>query len=282
MAGEIPTTGYDVILIGCGKMGSALGKGLIDAAVVDAGSLYCCDRDFDRAETLAESTGATAVESADVFDQFANLARRIFVVAVKPSDVQPLLERGRSSFSGTDTIVSIAAGVPTVLLEDWAGTEPALVRAMPNTPALIRKGITGVLGKNGADMEVVTSLFGGVGSVVELDDEDDFDALTAISGSGPAYVFVAIEALADGGVAMGLDRDVALELAVETIAGSGALASVRGAHPGKLKDEVASPGGTTITGLTELERKGFRSALIEAVRAAAEKSEEMRDSLLDD
>ncbi|MFB6352035.1 MAG: pyrroline-5-carboxylate reductase [Bradymonadaceae bacterium] len=270
---------YEIIVIGCGKMGSALAGGLIKSGVVEADSLHLCDRDGDKAGDLAASTGGTRVDPDQVFD-WATGERRLFIVAVKPGDVGGLLERGREAFTGEDTVVSLAAGVPTDLLEEWAGPEPAIVRAMPNTPALIGRGITGVFGKRGADMETVRTLFEGVGEAVELKKEADFDALTAVSGSGPAYVFVAIEALADGAVSMGLDRETAIELATETIAGSGLLAADSDLHTAELKDAVASPGGTTITGLTELEDRGFRGELIEAVRAAAEKSEELTEQLL--
>ena len=271
----------DVIVIGCGKMGSALAGGLIDSEVVDPAALYCSDRYRERADELAEQTGGTVVAGQEAFDVGEGNSR-IFIIAVKPGDVQSLVEEGRDSLEATDTLVSIAAGVPTELIEEWAGGQPAIVRAMPNTPALIGQGVTGVLGKQGADMEVVRALFEGVGRVVELQKERDFDALTAISGSGPAYVFTAIEALADGGVAMGLSRQVAIDLARETLLGSAALAGRRDAHTAQLKDEVASPGGTTITGLCELERGGFRTTLIEAVRAAARKSIEMTENLVDD
>jgi pyrroline-5-carboxylate reductase len=272
----------DVIVIGCGKMGSALAGGLIDSGVVEPDALYCSDHYREKAEELAEQTGGSCVSAERVFRAGGEGADRIFIVAVKPGDVESLVERGRGDFGESDTLVSIAAGLPTDLLEQWAGDRPAIVRAMPNTPALIGEGVTGVLGKEGADMEVMRALFEGVGRVVELQKERDFDALTAISGSGPAYVFTAIEALADGGVAMGLSRQVAIELARETLLGSAALAAERDAHTAQLKDEVASPGGTTITGLCELERGGFRSTLIQAVRAAARKSIEMTENLVDD
>lgn len=271
----------DITLIGCGKMGSALASGLVEAGTVDPDNLAVCDRDTDRAESLADEIGATTVPADEVFAHEAG-GERMFVVAVKPGDVESLLEQGREQFTADDTVVSLAAGVPTDLLEEWAGPEPAIVRAMPNTPALVGRGITGVLGKRGADMEAVQTLFSGVGKAVELTQESDFDALTAISGSGPAYVFVAIEALADGAVARGLDRETAIELAVETVAGSALLADERDAHTAQLKDEVASPGGTTITGLARLEELGFRGDLIEAVRAAADKSRELTDELLGD
>lgn len=282
MASDETLSGVGIVLIGCGKMGSALGSGLVDSGVIDPEHLRLSDRAGDKAQRLADDTGAALVEPEDAFECFSAVERRLFVVAVKPKDVRGVLERARSSLQNTDTVVSIAAGVPTKCLADWAGEAPELVRAMPNTPALVGQGITGVYTPGEADMGVVRRLFRGVGRVVELQAESDFDALTGISGSGPAYVFTAIEALADGAVSMGLDRQVAIDLAVETLLGAAALARSRSAHTAELKDEVTSPGGTTITGLSELERRGFRSALIEAVRSAADKSEEMTEQLLEE
>ncbi len=272
---------YEILLIGCGKMGSALANGLVEVGTVDPDRLAVCDRNTDKVERLAGSTGADALEPEEVFEhRTSDSAERLFVVAVKPGDVRELLERGRDRFADRDTVVSLAAGVPTDLLAEWAGPDPAIVRAMPNTPALIGRGITGVLGRRGADMQAVSQLFEGVGPAVELKDEWDSDALTAVSGSGPADVVLALAALADGAVSKGLDRETAIELAVETVAGSALLAAERDAHTAELKDEVASPGGTTITGLARLEKLGFRADLIEAVRAAADKSRQLTDELL--
>ena len=273
--------GYELILVGCGKMGSALAGGLVKSGAIESEALHVCDRYEEKATELAESTGARAVDIDEVFETAAG-EERIFIVAVKPGDVQEVLASGRDAFTEDDTVVSLAAGVPIELLHEWAGPKPAVVRAMPNTPALVGRGITGVLGTRGADMEAVRALFEGVGSTVELKNESDFDALTAVSGSGPAYVFIAIEALADGAVSMGMSREPAIELAVETVAGSGLLAADSELHTAELKDAVASPGGTTITGLCELENRGFRGSLIEAVRAAARKSRELSDGLLSD
>jgi len=270
-----------VVLIGCGKMGAALGAGLVESGAVGSDRLRCCDRESERARQLAEETGAEAVEPAEAFEAFSGLERRLFVVAVKPKDVQGVLEEGRSRFGPSDTVISIAAGVPTDSIAEWAGEEPDIVRAMPNTPALVGRGITGIYAPASGDSGTVRRIFEGVGRVVELRSESDFDALTGVSGSGPAYIFTAIEALADGAVRAGLDRETSVELAMETIFGAAALARSREVHTAELKDEVASPGGTTIAGLSELERRGFRSALIEAVRTAAEKSREMSDDVDD-
>lgn len=277
-----PTIESDVVLLGCGKMGTALANGWIEGNVVEGDRLYVCDRHPDRAAQLAEKTGGTKLAEDEAFARRGDFGARIFVIAVKPGDVRPLLERGSDDLTEEDTVVSIAAGVPTQLIDKWAGGSPAVVRAMPNTPALLGRGISGIYDAGGADLAVVRSLFEGVGRVVEIEKESHFDAVTAVSGSGPAYVFTFVEALADGAVRKGLDRDTAVELAVETLFGSAALARERPEHTAELKDAVASPGGTTINGLAKLEEKGFRSALIEAVKSAADRSEEMTSKLLDD
>lgn len=270
-----------IVVIGCGKMGSALVEGVVEGGAVSGDDLHLCDRSSEKADELATRVGATTVEPESVFDVEAG-SGRIFVLAVKPDDVGSLLESGRGAFGADDTVLSIAAGVPTDFLASRAGEAPEIVRAMPNTPALVGAGVTGVYAAEGDVDGSVLELLEGVGSVVELKEESDFHGLTAVSGSGPAYVFVAIEALADGAVEMGLDRETALKLAVETIQGAAELAGRRDEHPAVLKDEVASPGGTTITGLAALEEAGFRGAWMDAVRAAAEKSREMGEELFDD
>ncbi|MEO1273586.1 MAG: pyrroline-5-carboxylate reductase, partial [Myxococcota bacterium] len=160
-------------------------------------------------------------------------------------------------------------------LRAWVPDTVELVRAMPNTPALIGQGVTGILAPSSHHLEQARILFEACGAVVVLDKEELFDALTALSGSGPAYIFVAIEALADGGVRMGLPRATALELATRTVLGAAALVTETGRHPAQLKDDVASPGGTTIAGLAALEHNGFRSALIEAVTAATTRGQQL-------
>jgi pyrroline-5-carboxylate reductase len=268
-----------VVMVGCGKMGEALARGALSGGALEARRLYLVDAVEARAESLADDVGAEVGYPPGV------QGPRIVVVAVKPSDVRGALAGARDAYGGAlgaaDTVISIAAGVPLVLLRRWAGPEPSLVRAMPNTPALVGAGITGIKGeRSDQPLGAAEALFGAVGSVVRLEYEEHFDALTAISGSGPAYLFGAMEALADGGVAAGLDRETAVELAAATVGGAAALAREGSAHTAELKDRVASPGGTTIAGLVELEERGFRAALIAAVRRAAGRSRELGEALL--
>jgi pyrroline-5-carboxylate reductase len=196
----------------------------------------------------------------------------IVVLATKPGDVAAVLE----SIDWPDTqkiLVSMAAGVRTQTLVSSVPESVEVVRVMPNVAAVVGAGVTGVLRHpDERIMEKVVALFEACGEVVVLEKEKNFGPLTAISGSGPAYLFVAIEALADGGVMMGLTREMALKLAVHTVHGA-ALLAMEQDHPAALKDKVASPGGTTIHGLAALERRGFRAALIDAVQAASDRSE---------
>jgi len=255
---------FNLALLGCGRMGSALAQGVVRGGAVDPAQLCCIDVDERTAAALARELGATVGPPTE--------GKTIWVVAVKPHHVAGALS---SIVVGSDdVVVCVAAGITLAAIRAQLPTATPVVRAMPNTPALVGEGITGVLADDGW-AEVADQLFGAVGAVAHLGEEKHFDAVTAVSGSGPAYVFVAIEALADGGVAMGLPRDIALQLATQTVLGAAALARAEDVHVAELKDRVASPGGTTIAGLTALERGGFRAALIDAVRAATERSREL-------
>jgi pyrroline-5-carboxylate reductase len=175
-------------------------------------------------------------------------------------------------------VISIVAGLDSQALETAAGPDVRVVRVMPNTPALVGQGAAAYSLGNRAtegDAVLVEKILRGVGLAVRVK-ESLLDAVTGLSGSGPAYVFTVIEALADGGVLMGLPRDLALKLAAQTVAGAAAMVRDTGEHPAVLRDQVTSPGGTTIAGLEELESGGLRSALISAVRAATERSRQLR------
>lgn len=255
----------NVVLVGCGRMGSALTQGAFAAGAIDAKRLYCVDTNEHQAQQLATSLGAHVGQPDDG-------ERALWVLAVKPHHIDDAIRA--SAIGPDDVVISVAAGIRTPQLRDLLPKGATLIRAMPNTPALVGEGITGVLasfeGRAHAD-----ALFGAVGEVVHLTDEAQFDAVTAVSGSGPAFVFVAIEALADGGVAMGLPREMATKLAIQTVLGAATLARTEKVHVAELKDRVASPGGTTIAGLAALEHAGFRAALIEAVRAATLRGREL-------
>lgn len=258
----------NVALVGCGRMGSALVQGAVGAQALDPRRLWCSDLEQPKASQLAMKLGAHLGEPPE--------DRTLWIIAVKPHHVAATVTA--LSVRHNDVIISVAAGTPRHRIEEAMSGDAAVVRAMPNTPALVGAGMTAVLADTAEPRSLADELFGAVGDVVHIADESLFDAVTAVSGSGPAYVFVAIEAIADGGVAMGLSREIALKLAVQTVLGAATLAKSAGAHPAELKDQVASPGGTTIAGLTALEQAGFRSALIDAVRAATERGKELGES----
>jgi len=259
--------------LGAGKMATALAKGFIKAGLTTPKQVVASDSIEAARKYFARETGAKVTGSnLDVI----RLAKVVFL-AVKPGNVAELLEEIREDFSGKHLLISIAAGVPIAKLETGLGKAARVIRVMPNTPALVGCSATAfALGTsaNAADARLAEKLFLAVGIAFQLK-ESLLDAVTGLSGSGPAYVYLMIEALSDGGVAAGLPRDVATKLAAQTVLGSAQMVLETGQHPGELKDAVTSPGGTTIEGLHELEKGKVRGALINAVRAASEKSKKL-------
>jgi pyrroline-5-carboxylate reductase len=262
-------------LLGGGAMGEALAAGVL-AAGVPKERVCAADPDAARREHLAKTFGVRA--SASNADAAAS---DLVVIAVKPGLVKGVL----TALGGPDhgplakpLWVSIAAGVSISALESALPRGARVVRAMPNTPALVRAGATAYCANaacSAADRALARALFEGVGLAWECPNESLLDAVTGLSGSGPAYVFVLLEALSDAGVRMGLPRDAATALATQTVLGSAKLAQQTGRHPAALKDQVTSPGGTTIAGLERLEAGGFRAALHDAVAAATKRSREL-------
>jgi pyrroline-5-carboxylate reductase len=259
-------------LIGGGKMGSALLGGLLDAGW-DADGLAVAEVDSDRRRELEREfpkvrvvpSPAWAVADADVV-----------VVAVKPGDVPASLAAAESSLHSDTLVLSIAAGVKIATLEALAPGRP-VVRAMPNTPALVRLGASAIApGRHAGDqhLDVAAQLLGAVGIVVRVD-ESALDAVTGLSGSGPAYVFLMAEAMIEAGVLVGLPRDISEQLVEQTLLGSATLLAQRGDGPEALRAAVTSPGGTTAAGLRELEVHGLRAAVLDAVSAATQRSREL-------
>jgi len=260
--------------MGCGAMARALAGGLA-AAGVARDRICASDPDANARAAFAEHVGAQAHEDN------ARVAAQsdVVVLAVKPNVVEAALAGlGAADGLAAKLWISIAAGVS---LRKLAGRLPAgarIVRAMPNTPALARRGATAFVANGAAtpaDRAAARSLFEAVGYAWEAPNEGLLDAVTGLSGSGPAYVFLVLEALGDAGVRMGLPRDAAYALAFHTVRGAAELAIESGVHPAALKDQVTSPGGTTIAGLERLEAGGVRAALHEAVAAATRRSREL-------
>jgi len=256
-------------VIGCGKMGSALLHGVLKAGVVTPGEVRVSDAIAAAAETAAKRFNVFAGTNGEVIG-----ASKVILLCVKPSDALALLEQETMA---DKLVVSIVAGLTLLNLERAAGSGARVVRVMPNTPAQIGQGASAfALGSAATreDAELVQSIFEAVGMAVEVK-EDLLDTVTGLSGSGPAFVYTVIEALADGGVLKGLPRDLALKLSAQTVAGAASMVLQTGQHPAELRNMVTSPGGTTIAGLESLESSGLRAALIGAVRAATERSKEL-------
>jgi pyrroline-5-carboxylate reductase len=265
--------GKTVGFVGVGNMGEALVKGLLAAGLVPADSIFATDVRTERLQQLERQYRILAVRDS------RELAARadVVILAVKPQTMNPVLAEIAPAVTAHKLVVSIAAGVPTSRLRERLPAGVRLVRVMPNTPALVLEGATAVAraeGLHAGDLETVQEIFGAVGRVVVLD-EDHLDAVTALSGSGPAYVAMVVESLADGGVNMGLDRATAMTLAVQTVLGAARLLLETGLHPGQLKDMVASPGGTTMAGIAALEEGGLRRTFIAAVERATQRSREL-------
>ncbi len=251
-------------------MATALAGGLIASGFTTAENVFASDT-FDSArESFARETGAQVVESNLTIMEQAE----VIILSVKPHHVADVLEEIQGSYTNQHLIVSIAAGCPLSLFIEKLGASARLVRVMPNTPCLVKEGASGFARGGQAteeDARLVESLLSTVGVAVEVP-EMQLDAVTGLSGSGPAYIYQVIEALSDGGVRMGLPRQIAIQLAAQTVKGAAEMVLETGEHPGTLKDAVTSPGGTTIAGIHALEAGGLRHSLMNAVSAATERS----------
>lgn len=259
--------------LGAGQMATALAKGWLAAGLLDSARSLASDCYPTARSKFAEATGLRAVPVNAAVAAEAS----VLVLAVKPQVMVPVLEELRPALTPRHLVLSIAAGVALRQLADGLGEAVRLIRVMPNTPCLVGASASGFAPGPAAtaeDVALVERLFGAVGVAVRVP-EPLLDAVTGLSGSGPAFVYVMIEALADGGVKAGLPRDIAQKLAAQTVLGSAKMVLETGQHPGALKDAVASPGGTTIAGLHALERAGVRAALMDAVTAAADRATEL-------
>lgn len=252
-------------------MGEALVSGLL-AAGWEPGEVMLCVRRMERGDELAHQTGCPVV--LDPLEAISG--RDVIVVAVKPLDVPGLMKVLAGEVTDDQMVISLAAGITTGTYESQLGPVP-VVRAMPNTPALVKEGATGVAPGSHArveHLELAKKILGAVG-VVRVMDESLLDALTAVSGTGPAYVFLLAEALSEAAMREGLPRDVAEKFVHQTIKGAGHLLTSTDKSPARLRYEVTSPGGTTAAAMHILEEKGFRALVEDAVRAAAERSREL-------
>jgi pyrroline-5-carboxylate reductase len=262
-----------VAFIGAGNMAEALLAGLLHGARLAPAQLRCSDISSERRDLIGRTyhiiTSAKNHEAAEWAD--------VVLLAVEPQVLDEILQEIAPVIGDSKLVVSVAAGYPIARIARYLSGTRRLVRAMPNTPSTIREGVTALAYETdltAVDAAVAKALFEPVGNVVAVA-ERLMDAVTGLSGSGPAYVYVMIEALADGGVKMGLPRETAWLLAAQTVAGAARMVIESREHPATLKDRVASPGGTTIAGLHELERGRLRATLISAVEAATKRSAEL-------
>lgn len=261
-------------LIGVGNMGTALLKGVLSSNTIDKEKTIIYDVREEVIKNRIQEFNVKAVSSNTELIQQV----KFIIIAVKPQNIDSVLEEIGPQLSEDQILISIAAGVTLDYIKKFISKNIGLIRVMPNTPALVGEGASAIAHNKTVtenDLKYVKKILTSVGKVVELE-EKHIDAVTGLSGSGPAYVFIIIEALADGGVKMGLPRDIALKLAAQTVLGSAKMVIETGIHPGELKDMVASPGGTTITALHEIEKGKLRATLISAVEAATLKSKSLK------
>jgi pyrroline-5-carboxylate reductase len=265
----LPRIGF----IGAGRMAAALARGWLAAGLTAPDRLAASDPYPAARDTFTADTGvATGADNGAVL-----ASSDVIVLAVKPQTMAPVLAEARPQLREQHLVISIAAGITLRQLREGLGESCRLVRVMPNTPCLVGASASGYAPAETAtpeDVALVDRLLNAVGRAYRLP-EHLLDAVTGLSGSGPAFVAVMIEALADGGVRMGLPRDVAQALAAQTLLGTAKMVLEAGLHPAALKDAVASPGGTTIAGLHALERAGLRAALMDAVEAATRRATEL-------
>lgn len=254
--------------IGAGKMATALAKGFCN--LCKSSNIIASDPSEVARNSFSKETGAKTTDSNIEVLQFA----KVILLAVKPQNVKEVLNQLSPYFTANHLLISIAAGIKISTIQQILPQGARIIRVMPNTPALVGCGACGFsAGKYATtdDAKLASELLSSVGIAIELK-EELLDAVTGLSGSGPAYIYLVIEAMSDGGVAAGLPRDVATQLAAATVMGAAKMALESKLHPGQLKDMVTSPGGTTIEGIYELEKASVRAAFISAVRAATEKS----------
>lgn len=270
------TSDVRIGFIGTGQMATALARGFVQAKIVSADRIVGCDVNAEAASRFTTQTGGSIVAgSVAVLGQSS-----LVFLAVKPQHVATILAELQPGLKSHHVIVSIAAGISLAKLSAGLGPSSRIIRVMPNTPALVGAGASAFArGANATieDGQLVQELLATVGLALEVP-EKLLDAVTGLSGSGPAYVYQFIEGLSDGGVRMGLPRDVATKLAAQTLLGAAQMVLSTGQHPGALKDAVTSPGGTTIAGLHALEIGGMRGILMNAVQAATERSKELGET----
>ena len=262
-----------IAILGAGRLGGAIVRGFLSSGWRQPDELAVTVRHEERLSELRESYGVEAGTSNVDAVQGAALV----IVAVKPQDIATVLAEIAGTVTAEQVILSVAAGVTTSFIEKHLSPAARVVRAMPNAPALVHEGIAGIAAGSSAgeeDLALAEEALGHLGAVVRVS-ESDLDAVTALSGSGPAYFALLAEAMIEAGLLLGLSRDVSTKLVVQTMFGSALLLRDEGIHPVELRETVTSPGGTTTRAIQELERSGVRAAFLNAISAATERSREL-------
>jgi pyrroline-5-carboxylate reductase len=262
-----------IAILGIGNMGSALMKGIINAKLTPPKKIIAYDIDLPRLQAIAAEW---KIRIAADLSAAAEISE-ILLLCVKPQTLASVLQTIKPVIRPDHLVISIVAGVRIEFIQQMLGTELGIVRAMPNIAATVDEGAAALAyGEHvsAEQQEIAKSIFEAVGDAVIVS-EDQLDAVTGLSGSGPAYIYMVIESLIDGGVKMGLSRDIATKLAIQTVLGSAKLAKTSRLHPAILRDQVTTPGGTTINAIHELESHGLRAMLINAVVTATERSKEL-------
>ncbi len=264
-----------IAILGCGKIGEALVAGLLSSGWRKKSEIVVTARRQERADELHERHGVKAT----LANAEAVKGAGLIVLAVKPQDLETLLSEIGPALTSKQTVLSVAAAMPTSTIEAQLADGVPVVRAMPNTPATVHEGIAGICAGNHADDEhlaLAEECLSHLGAVVRLP-EKHMDAVTAVSGSGPAYFALLAEAMIEAGILLGLSREISTQLVVQTMLGTGVLLRDEKMHPVELREAVTSPGGTTIRAIHELEQAGVRAAFLNAIQAAMERSRELAD-----
>ncbi len=260
-------------VLGAGKAGEALIAGVLSSGWREPGEIVATARHQERLDELAERHGiGTTLSNAEAVE-----GAGIVVIGVKPQDIEGLLREIAGVVTSEQTVVSIAAAIPTALIEQHLSDRVPVVRAMPNTPMTVHEGMAGITAGSHAEEEHLAraeEVLGSVGRSVRVD-EDQMDAITAVSGSGPAYFALLAESMIEAGILLGLSREVSTDLVVQTMLGTAKLLRDERMHPVELREAVTSPGGTTIAAIRELEQAGVRAAFLNAIQAAMQRSKEL-------
>ena len=266
---------HKLAIIGGGKMGEALISGLVHSGWGEPAEIIVCEIHAERREALGKAYGVTVTD--DVVAAVRDSS--VVLLAVKPQDMETVLGEISAFVTPQHLLITIAAGIPISFLQNRLAANVPVVRAMPNTPALLREGAAAIAGGTHATeshMMQADQILSTVGRIVHLP-EKHLDAVTGVSGTGPAYLFFLAESLIEAAVGVGLPRDVATELTVQTLLGAARMLRETGRHPVELREDVTSPGGTTVAAMRVLERAGVKSAFLDAVRAATERSRELAE-----